>query len=283
MVNPDGVDLDSLTEKLLEVRGSRPGNLIRYPRGGYPPEANYLFLGYINRGKQSIECTCLLLAYKIKYPENFFILRGNHECASINRLYDFYDECKRRYSVKVWKTFIECFNCLPIAAIVDDKIFGTHGGLRPNLNSIEQVRHIMRPTDLLWADPDKGITGWSEIDRGVSFTFGPNVVSRLTQKHNIDLICRTHQCVEYGYGFFAKPQFVTLFDNSGAMMSVDESLHCSFQVMKPAEKRRPLFRKRSASHFKQYASTRLTILLWHNECVLYSFFFFLFFFFAPVF
>ena len=45
-------------------------------------------------GKQSLETICLLLAYKIKYPENFFLLRGNHECASINRIYGFYDECK---------------------------------------------------------------------------------------------------------------------------------------------------------------------------------------------
>ena len=49
----------------------------------------------MDRGKQSLETICLLLAYKIKYPENFFLLRGNHECASINRIYGFYDECER--------------------------------------------------------------------------------------------------------------------------------------------------------------------------------------------
>ena len=92
---------------------------------------------------------------------------------------------------------------------------------------------------LLWSDPDKDITGWSDNDRGVSFTFGPDVVSRFLQKHDMDLICRAHQVVEDGYEFFSKRQLVTLFsapnycgefDNAGAMMSVDESLLCSFQV-----------------------------------------------------
>jgi diadenosine tetraphosphatase ApaH/serine/threonine PP2A family protein phosphatase len=175
---------------------------------------------------------------QIKYPENFFILRGNHECASINRIYGFYDECasqcprganiaqlslrpgKRRYNIKLWKTFTDCFNCLPIAAIIDEKIFTMHGGLSPDLQSMEQIRRVMRPTDvpdtgllcdLLWSDPDKDITGWSENDRGVSFTFGPDVVSRFLQKHDMDLICRAHQVVEDGYEFFAKRQLVTLF------------------------------------------------------------------------
>lgn len=103
---------------------------------------------YVDRGRQSLEVICLILAYKIKYPKNFFPLRGNHECALINRIHGFYDECKRRYNIKLWKTFIDSFNCMPVAAIIDEKIFCMHGGLSPDLNSMEQIRRIMRPTDV---------------------------------------------------------------------------------------------------------------------------------------
>merc|ERR1719487_85968 len=98
--------------------------------GGFPPQSNYLFLGdYVDRAKQSIEVITLVMCYKIKYPESFFMLRGNHECASLNRIYGFYDECKRCYSVKLWKVFTEFFNYLPVAAIIEGRIFCVHGGL----------------------------------------------------------------------------------------------------------------------------------------------------------
>mmetsp|Transcript_20772 Transcript_20772/g.33341 ORF Transcript_20772/g.33341 Transcript_20772/m.33341 type:complete len:240 (+) Transcript_20772:262-981(+) len=138
-------------------------------------QANYLFLGdYVDRGKQSLEVVCLLFAYKIKYPENFFILRGNHECAGINRIYGFYDECRRRFSVKLWKAFCNTFNCLPCTAVIDDKIICMHGGLSPELSQMEQIANIARPCDvpdtgllcdILWADPDPSITVSSFVER----------------------------------------------------------------------------------------------------------------------
>ena len=143
--------------------------------GGFPPESNYLFLGdYVDRAKQSVEVITLCLCYKIKYPEHFFMLRGNHECASLNRIYGFYDECKRRYSVKLWRIFADCFNCMPVAAVVEDKILCMHGGLSPDLDNLSQIFDIPRPTDvpdegllcdLLWADPDSDVMGWGYNSR----------------------------------------------------------------------------------------------------------------------
>jgi len=141
-----------------------------FEMGGYPPLSNYLFLGdYVDRAKNSVETIVLGLLYKIKYPKAFFLLRGNHECASLNRIYGFYDECKRRYSVKLWRIFSDCFNCMPIAAVVGDKILCMHGGLSPDLDNLSQIGNIPRPTDIpdegllcdiLWSDPDSSVNGW---------------------------------------------------------------------------------------------------------------------------
>ena len=203
------LELEAPLKVCGDVHGQYYDLLRLFDYGKFPPESNYLFLGdYVDRGKQSLETVCLLLAYKIKYPENFFLLRGNHECASINRIYGFYDECKRRYNIKLWKTFTDCFNCLPVAAIIDEKIFCMHGGLSPELSSIDQIKRIMRPTDvpdtgllcdLLWSDPDLDVQGWGENDRGVSFTFSPEIVTMFLKKHDLDLVCRAHQVYIYIY------------------------------------------------------------------------------------
>ncbi|GAB2299716.1 hypothetical protein Dimus_033771 [Dionaea muscipula] len=260
MRQPNLLELEAPIKICGDIHGQYSDLLRLFEIGGFPPQSNYLFLGdYVDRGKQSLETICLLLAYKIKYPGNFFLLRGNHECASINRIYGFYDECKRRFNVRLWKTFIDCFNWLPVAALVDDKILCMHGGLSPDLENLDQIRKLPRPTaipetgllcDLLWADPGSDMKGWDTNDRGVSFIFGADKVSEFLEKHDLDLVCRAHQVVEEGYQFFAGRGLVTVFsapnycgefDNAGAMMSVDDNLECSFRILKPAERTSKFF------------------------------------------
>ena len=243
-----------LLNLLIRVsHGQFPDLLRLFECGGFPPENKYLFLGdYVDRGKFGIECFILLACYKIKYPSQIYLLRGNHESGPISRIYGFYDEVRRRFGVKLWKVFIDVFNVLPLAALIDDKIFCVHAGLSPELSSPGTVNKIQRPTevpdegllcDLLWSDPDQRVTGWADNDRGVSFTFGADVVSNFLEKNDLDLVVRAHQVVEDGYEFFAQRKMVTVFsaphycgefDNAGAMMTVREDLLCSFQLLKPA-------------------------------------------------
>ncbi len=228
-------------------------DLIRlFEAGGYPTDVNYLFLGdYVDRGEQSIETICLLFCFKIKCSNNFFLLRGNHECASLNREYGFYDECKRRYNVKLWKKFVDVFNCMPYSAIVEDKIIFMHGGLSPSLKNLGQLNEIIRPTDvpdegllcdLVWSDPESNLKGWELNDRGVSYTFNEKIVDNFLTIHNLEVLVRAHQVVEKGYEFFNGRKCVTIFsapnycgefDNAGAMMIINEDLVCGFKVFKP--------------------------------------------------
>jgi serine/threonine-protein phosphatase PP1 catalytic subunit len=204
-----------------DVHGQYTDLIRMFEMCGFPPNANFLFLGdYVDRGKQSLETILLLLCYKLKFPENFFLLRGNHECANVTRVYGFYDECKRRCNIKIWKTFVDTFNCLPIAAIVAGKIFCVHGGLSPSLSHMDDIRQIARPTDvpdygllndLLWSDPADMENDWESNERGVSYCFGKKVIMEFLQRHDFDLVCRAHMVVEDGYEFFDDRILVTVF------------------------------------------------------------------------
>lgn len=251
---PSLLELSPPVKVVGDVHGQY-GDLIRvFTKCGFPPLTNYLFLGdYVDRGKQSLETILLLLCYKIKYPENFFLLRGNHESANVTRVYGFYDECKRRCSIKIWKLFIDTFNTLPIAAIVAGKIFCVHGGLSPVLNSMDEIRTIARPTDvpdygllndLLWSDPADTQNEWEDNERGVSYVFSRTAINKFLQKFGFDLVCRAHMVVEDGYEFFNDRTLVTVFsapnycgefDNWGAVMSVSDELLCSFELLDPLD------------------------------------------------
>ena len=263
---PVFIELNSPINICGDVHGQFYDLLRLFNYGGEPPKANYLFLGdYVDRGKNSLETIVLLLCYKIKYPENFFMLRGNHESDNINKTYGFYDECKRRFNVKLWKKFNDLFNIFPITAIIKDKILCMHGGLSPDLLNFDLLKKIVRPTevpdsgllcDLLWSDPGENIDSWGENERGVSYTFSEKIVEEFLDKYDLDLICRAHQVVENGYEFFANRQLVTIFsapnycgefDNAGAMMLIDKDLMCTFKILKPITNCSNNFLKRPAT------------------------------------
>ena len=247
------VELEAPLKICGDIHGQYYDLLRIFEHCGYPNEYNYLFLGnYVDFGKQSLEVICLLLCYKIKYPNKITLLRGNHESSVKNRIYGFYDECKRRYNVRIWKYFIELFDYLPIAAIIDDNIFCVHGGLSPELETVEDIKKIERPTDvpdigllfdLLNSDPDKNILEYDEND-GLSVVFGEKIVNDFLKKNDLELIVRGNQVVDDGYEFFAERKLITIFsapnfqgeyDNSSGILEIDENLTCNFRVLRPVE------------------------------------------------
>jgi serine/threonine-protein phosphatase PP1 catalytic subunit len=236
-----------------DIHGQYQDLLHVFEKCKYPPRTNYLFLGdYVDRGPQSVETVSLLFALKISFPNNFFMLRGNHECSYINKQFGFYDEIMQHYDSNLWRLFSDVFNCLPVAAVIDGSIFCVHGGISPELIDLSQIRDIERPVevpeegllcDLLWADPDASVEDWGGNERGTSYVFGFRALQDFLKRFEYDLVCRAHQAVTGGYEFaFQRDQgIVTIFsapnycgwDNKAAVMHVSETLICTFTVLEP--------------------------------------------------
>jgi serine/threonine-protein phosphatase PPG1 len=225
--------------------------------GGEVPNTNYLFLGdYVDRGPFSVEVVVLLILMKIKYPSKIHLLRGNHESKQVTTNYGFYLECLKKYNgPHVWQFFVEMFDYLPIAAVVENKIFCIHGGLSPLIQKINEIDKINRfgdiPTegplaDLMWSDPDHGVEGFKVSERGAGYVFGELVVDKFLHVNNCDTIVRAHQLCYDGYNIlfegkiitvWSAPNYCNRFFNLASILEIDENLEKNFNIFEDADRK----------------------------------------------
>ncbi|CAJ0950048.1 unnamed protein product, partial [Mesorhabditis belari] len=221
--------------------------------GGKIPYTNYLFLGdFVDRGHYSVETFLLLLALKVRYPDRMMLIRGNHESRQITQVYGFYDECVRKYgNATVWKCCTDVFDCLPLSAVIDGRIFCVHGGLSPSIQTLDEIRAIERKQevphdgamcDLLWSDPEDTI-GWGMSPRGAGYLFGSDVAKQFCESNNVDLICRAHQLVMEGFKWhfnetvltvWSAPNYCYRCGNVAAILELDENGNKDFSIFEAA-------------------------------------------------
>jgi len=253
---PNVTPIDSPVTICGDIHGQFYDLLELFKVGGDCPDTNYLFLGdFVDRGFYSVETFLLLLALKVRYPDRIMLIRGNHESRQITQVYGFYDECLRKYgSLSVWRYCTDVFDYIALAAMVDGKIFCVHGGLSPNIHTIDQIRYIERKQevphdgpmcDLLWSDPvpSEECTGWGVSPRGAGFLFGEDVVREFCAQNDVDVICRAHQLVMNGYKWdfnetvltvWSAPNYCYRCANVAAILNLDENLHREFVIFEAA-------------------------------------------------
>ncbi|EED78267.1 predicted protein [Postia placenta Mad-698-R] len=229
-------------------------------KGGDVPQTSYIFMArllkrmqgdFVDRGHYSLETVSLLLVLKAKHPDRVTLLRGNHESRQITQVYGFYDECQQKYgSALVWKACCSVFDYLNLAAIIDGETLCVHGGLSPDIRTLDQIRVLSRAQeiphegafcDLMWSDPDD-IDNWAISPRGAGWLFGGNVTREFNHVNSLSLIARAHQLVQEGYKYMFDDQLVTVWSapnycyrcgNMASILTIHEDGGRSFTTHKP--------------------------------------------------
>ncbi|KAJ9243873.1 hypothetical protein DTO169E5_2215 [Paecilomyces variotii] len=218
--------------------------------GDHAPTGNFVFLGdYVDRGYFSLETLTLLLCLKAKYPDKITLVRGNHESRQITQVYGFYEECFQKYgNASVWKACCQVFDFMTLGAIIDGKVLCVHGGLSPEIRTLDQVRVVARAQeiphegafcDLVWSDPED-VETWAVSPRGAGWLFGDKVAEEFCHVNDLTLIARAHQLVNEGYKYhFANQDVVTVWSapnycyrcgNLASVCEIREDLKPTFKL-----------------------------------------------------
>ncbi|XP_062123881.1 serine/threonine-protein phosphatase 2B catalytic subunit 1 isoform X3 [Drosophila sulfurigaster albostrigata] len=224
--------------------------------GGPPATTRYLFLGdYVDRGYFSIECVLYLWSLKITYPDTLSLLRGNHECRHLTEYFTFKQECIIKYSESIYDACMEAFDCLPLAALLNQQFLCIHGGLSPEIFTLDDIKTLNRfreppaygpMCDLLWSDPLEDFGNEKSNDffshnsvRGCSYFFSYAACCEFLQKNNLLSIVRAHEAQDAGYrmyrknqvtGFpslitiFSAPNYLDVYNNKAAVLKYENNV-----------------------------------------------------------
>ncbi|XP_053319029.1 serine/threonine-protein phosphatase 2B catalytic subunit gamma isoform [Spea bombifrons] len=224
--------------------------------GGSPHTTRYLFLGdYVDRGYFSIECVLYLWSLKIIHPKTLFLLRGNHECRHLTEYFTFKQECKIKYSERVYDACMDAFDCLPLAALLNQQFLCVHGGLSPEITCLDDIRKLDRfkeppafgpMCDLLWSDPAEDYGNEKTLEhfthntvRGCSYFYSYPAVCEFLQSNNLLSVIRAHEAQDAGYrmyrksqttGFpslitiFSAPNYLDVYNNKAAVLKYENNV-----------------------------------------------------------